>query len=404
MNTITMDFITALPNVPSTGTPWNHTGFDTLNSLLTVTCKSSKRTLLVPGHEQYTAEDWAQVLARHFLLADWSCPKVIISDRDAKFTSKFWNSLWKAFNTRLMMTTAWHPQSDGQSEQKNKVVELGIRHFCYEWPTQPWVDIIPSLQWNLNGAYSRSTETTPHEYLFGFKLPGPLNRLTDSSIPKNVAELRFLRESIRREAQLAMDTAAAVAKRHYDINHRQIEFNVGDEVWLSLSKYKMPGTVKNKKTSPRREGPYKIKRKVTSLAYELELPDGSQIHPVVSIQYLTPYNCRDDPFSRRPEPPGPLLYDEHAHSDSDDDPVYEVERIVDHKPKKGKVKEYLVRWKGYGPKDDHWKPVKDLQRSRKLIDEYNSLMEAEKGLAGKINKAKPDGKSVRRSNRLQATP
>jgi len=99
-----------------------------------------------------------------------------------------------------------------------------------------------------------------------------------------------------------------------------------------------------------------------------------------------------------------LLYDEHAHSDSDDDPVYEVERIVDHKPKKGKVKEYLVRWKGYGPKDDHWKPVKDLQRSRKLIDEYNSLMEAEKGLAGKINKAKPDGKSVRRSNRLQATP
>lgn len=127
-----MDFITALPKVASSGPSWHHTGFDCLNALLTVTCKSSKRTLLVPGHDEYTAVDWAEVLSRHLILADWPCPKVIISDRDAKSTSSFWNALWKAFGTRLMMTTAWHPQSDGQSEQKNKMAELGIRHYSYE--------------------------------------------------------------------------------------------------------------------------------------------------------------------------------------------------------------------------------------------------------------------------------
>jgi hypothetical protein len=182
-----------------------------------------------------------------------------------------------------------------------------------------------------------------------------------------------------------MDTAAAVAKRQYDAAHRQHEYEVGDEVWLALGKYKMPGTIKNRKTAPRREGPYKIKRKVTSLAYELELPEGSQIHPVISIQYLSPYNCRDDPFNRRSDPPGPLQYDEHSHSNSDgDDPIYEVERIVDHRPKKGRVREYLVRWKGYGPKDDHWKAVKELRHSKELIDEYRASIGTEKALKGKL--------------------
>ena len=127
MHTITMDFITGLPTVASEGTPWPLKGFDAYNALLTVTCKSSKRSLLIPGHEKYTAARWGAVLGRQLLLADWACPQVIISDRDAKFTSSFWNSLWSTFGTRLMMTTAYHPQSDGQSERKNQTVELAIR-------------------------------------------------------------------------------------------------------------------------------------------------------------------------------------------------------------------------------------------------------------------------------------
>jgi hypothetical protein len=80
-----------------------------------------------------------------------------------------------------------------------------------------------------------------------------------------------------------------------------------------------------------------------------------------------------------------LQYDEHSHSNSDgDDPIYEVERIVDHRPKKGRVREYLVRWKGYGPKDDHWKAVKELRHSKELIDEYRASIGTEKALKGKL--------------------
>jgi hypothetical protein len=383
MHTIAMDFIVGLPRVPSAGTPWHHADFDCYDALLTVTCKSSKRTLLIPGHTEYTAEDWAEKLAAHLLLGDWACPQVIISDRDAKFTSRFWNALWKSFRTRLMMTTAHHPQSDGQSEVKNKVVELAIRYHTYERPDEAWVNLIPSLQWDLNNAHSTAIDCSPHEYLFGFKIQGTLDRLQGKTIPMAVTEMKFMREAVRRDAQLAMDIAAATAKRIYDAKHRQVEFNEGDKVWLTLGKaYKLPGSsAQSNKTLPRRDGPYTIIRKISPLAYELQLPTASKIHPVVSIQYLTPYNCDDDPFKRRQPEPGPLDY--HSQTESDDE-VYEVERIVDHQPKNGnKIRKYLVRWVGYGPKDDTWKPVSELKHASELIEEYHERLKQQETLQGK---------------------
>jgi hypothetical protein len=79
-----------------------------------------------------------------------------------------------------------------------------------------------------------------------------------------------------------MDIAAAIAKQRYDRQHRQIEFKAGEEVWLTLGKYKLKGK-QNAKTMPRREGPYKITKKISPLAYELKLPNKSGIHPTISI-------------------------------------------------------------------------------------------------------------------------
>lgn len=190
--------------------------------------------------------------------------------------------------------------------------------------------------------------------------------------------MRFMREALRRDAQLAIGIAAAEAKRIYDGKYRQVEdFNVGDKVWLTLGKqYKTPGTTKCK-TTPKREGPYEITRKVTPLAYELKLPVNSKIHPVISVQYLTLYNCDDDPFQRRLPLPGPLQYHEQSEYSDDSEEVYEIERIVNHRPLKGKPKEYLVRWQGYGPKDVQWRTVAQLKYSRELIEEYHERLKAQ---------------------------
>lgn len=104
-----MDFIVGLPAVPVAGTAWQIQNHSHYNALLTVTDKATKRSLLIPGDDKYTAEEWGHTLMRHLLLSDWGVPYAIISDRDAKFTSSFWKGMWKALGTKLLIKAAYHP-------------------------------------------------------------------------------------------------------------------------------------------------------------------------------------------------------------------------------------------------------------------------------------------------------
>src|SRR5437667_3437836 len=100
--------LVTLPEVLAEGTPWALKGFPLFDQLLTLTCKSSKRTMLVPGHSMYSAEDWAAVVARQLLLSDWGLPKAFNSDRDRRFHSAFWRGLWRASGTKIFMTTGYY--------------------------------------------------------------------------------------------------------------------------------------------------------------------------------------------------------------------------------------------------------------------------------------------------------
>jgi hypothetical protein len=195
-----------------------------------------------------------------------------------------------------------------------------------------------------------------------------------------------MREHLRKDAQLALDFAAARAKRQYDSKHRQIEFEEGDRVYLKLHHgYTLPGKP-NRKYSQQRTQPLTIKRKVSHLAYELDIPLSWRIHPVISIAHLTPApNPEDnpDPFNRIQPPPGPLEYDTDDTSNAEGE-VYELERLVEHKKVKGRkggrdTYKYLVRWKGYGAEEDVWKKESDLRHAPKLMEDYWKKQKTTKG-------------------------
>ncbi len=131
-----------------------------------------------------------------------------------------------------MMTTAYHPQNNRQSERKNQIIELAIWNHMFDHPDQPWIDIVPSLQWRLNNIYSEPINCFPHEYLFGFKIPDFNGRLLNQSTPET-EEIRYIYEYIQKDIQLAMDIAVAIAKHCYDSCHYQKEFAEDDEVWIS---------------------------------------------------------------------------------------------------------------------------------------------------------------------------
>ena len=364
MRYIAIDFVVALPKCPSNGTRWQLPGFDEFDELLTVSCPTSKRTLLIPGNGHYTAREWAELLIRELLACDWGIPKGIVSDRDRKFVSKLWQGIWKALGTRLKMTTAYHPQADGLSERKNQTVELAIRFHLFEAPDTPWIDILTPLQWNLNHSHTDTIDSTPHEQLYGFKPLGPREALTKIS-DVSFDEVKAIRTDLRADAKLAMDFAAAKAKERYDGKHRHVQLNSGDQVYLRLHHgYHLPHRP-SRSYSQQFSGPFTIKRRVGRLAYELEgLPPTSKIHPVVSIAHLKP-GPGDDPFQRMPPPPGPI------EEDKDEGDLYEYDTILKHRLNRQKDGfEYFVKWKGYPIHEGTWEGENQFRDAMGWLYEY----------------------------------
>lgn len=122
-HTIAMDFIMGLP-VTAAGN----------DALLTLTCKATKKNLLVPGKETWSAAQWGHVVLRELMRHDWGVPKSIISDRDPRFMSDFWKGIFQRLGTKFLTSAAYHPQTDGQSERTNQSVEIGLRFHLTSHP------------------------------------------------------------------------------------------------------------------------------------------------------------------------------------------------------------------------------------------------------------------------------
>ena len=266
-----MDWIVALPEAKN-----GH------NALLTTTCKATKRVCLTSGRDDWSAQQWASSWIVDLEIRDWSYPLNLISDRDPKFLSDFFKGVAKALKIKMLTTSAYHPQADGQSERTNQTVEIALRYHMTT-TDDDFTICLPHLQATLNNSRNATTGYAPNEVTMGFRtnLDG-LNALED--LPP--ADFATMRGIVRKEVQDAVAFANAKMKHRYDAGHRPISFKPGDKVMLRLHRgYKVPGQ-ENRKFSHQREGPFKVLERVGSLAYRLELPPVYRIHPVISVAHL----------------------------------------------------------------------------------------------------------------------
>lgn len=357
-HTIAMDFIVGLPF------------FDGKNMLLTVTCKFTKRKLLVPGFDEWSAADWANALLVALVAHDWGIPVAIISDRDSKFMSSFWQAIFQKLGTTLATSTSYHPQTDGQSERTNQTVEIALR-FHLTTGTDDWISVLPFLQASLNNSVT-STGFAPNELAYGFRVRDTLGLLAD--LPAE--DLDRLRLVKREEADDAIAFANAIAKTRYDSSHKAI--NLGSSAYLRLHHgYSIPGV--NPKLSNQRVGPFKVLEKVGNLAYRLELPSIMRIHPVISIAQLEPGSDQsEDPYHRTSAQPPPPVEEDADDNVSPDFaakfPLYEIERLSKRQGT-GANRKYLVHWKGYGNQHNAWYPVHALPQE--LMDECDARISAD---------------------------
>lgn len=184
----------------------------------------------------------------------------------------FWAKLFTLINVKLLFTTAYHPQADGQSERTNQTIEIALRYTIALHPDSDWEDLLPSLQAAHNSAVNASTGYSPHKLLYGLELRQPWHLLQQADEPDIAA---------RADAEHSMAWAAMRMKHYYDRRHSPIHFEEDDMVYLKLGDgYTLPANdAIAPKLAQRYAGPYKVLKRVGRLAYQLDFPPGFPCPP-----------------------------------------------------------------------------------------------------------------------------
>ena len=221
-------------------------------------------------------------------------PVSIVSDRDPRFTSHYWPRLQEALGTKLKFSTAFHPQTDGQSERTIQTLEDMLRACVIDFGGS-WDKHLPLVEFAYNNSYQASIGMPPYEALYGRKCRTPLcwDEVGERRL-ESVELIELTREKvkmIRERIKAAQDRQ----KSYADKRRRPLEFEVGDSVFLKVSPWKGVIRFQNRgKLHPRYIGPYRIIERIGEVAYKLELPqEMERIHNVFHVSMLK--KCIADP-------------------------------------------------------------------------------------------------------------
>ena len=361
-HTWTMDLITGLPK--------SRNGND---AIVVWVCKLSKLRHYAACKTSIDAPTLAR-LFMNTIVRQHGLPKCIISDRDPRFTANFWKAFWTGLGTSLNMSTASHAQTDGQTENANKVLEIMLRSRV-DFDQTDWDEHLAAAELAINNARNETTGYSPFYLFYGRNATLPLDlALTQLTAARNnptaQEELARWRKALtfaKENTQQAQKRQARYANRC----RRREEYRVDDRVLLSTSYLKLKGeSHRARKLTERYIGPYRVKKIINRNAYELELPPTLRIHPVINISYLKRYRDGAESFPDRPiniTRPPPVVVDDSGA------PEFEVDKILDHRYI-GRTKriQYLVSWKGYPIHEATWEPIENLDGALDSIIEYNT--------------------------------
>ena len=277
-DSIAMDFVTHLPRTVR--------GHD---SVWVIVDRLTKSAHFLPVNLRISMVKLAQLYIKEIVRLH-GVPSSIISDRDPRFTSRFWQTLQSALGTKLRMSSAYHPQTDGQSERTIQSLE-DLMRACVLDHLGVWDEVLPLVEFTYNNSFHASIGMAPYEALYGRKCRTPLCWFHDGeSVLVGPELLQQTTEKVKL-IQERMKAAQSRQKSYADLRRRPLDFAEGDHVFLRVSPTKGVGRViRLRKLSPKFIGPYQILRKIGPAAYEIALPPQlANLHNVFHVSQLRKY-------------------------------------------------------------------------------------------------------------------
>ncbi|GJR88260.1 putative nucleotidyltransferase, ribonuclease H [Tanacetum coccineum] len=276
---ISMDFVTGLPT-----TQKRH------DAIWVVVDRLTKSAHFLPIRKNYGISKLAEIF-RQEIVRLHGTPTSIVSDRDPKFTSRFWKGLQKAWGTRLKFSTTFHPQTDGQSERTIQTLEDMLRACALEW-TGSWDEYLCLVEFAYNNSWHASIKAAPFELLYGRKCRAPI---CWDEVGERLIEGPELIEITNEKVAVAKEKlkeARSRQKSYADKHRRDLEFQVGDRVFLKVSPFRGVKRFGIKgKLSPRFIGPFEILERIGEVSYRLALPPQlSHVHDVFHVSLLRGYH------------------------------------------------------------------------------------------------------------------
>ena len=271
-------------------------------------------------------------------------PIAIVSDRDKNFTSQLWKDIFAALKVDLRYSSAYHPQSDGQTERVNQCIENYLRCLTSAHPTK-WVQHLPMAEYWYNSSFHSSLKKTPFEALYGYPPP----QLSEYVIHNNeTKELLTDRQQLLGVLKENLQRAQERMKKFADRKRRERSFQEGDMVYLKMQPYLLNafGVKTHIKLQSKFYGPFRVLHKVGNVAYHLILPEGAKIHPVFHVSQLKRHigpqvvPCADLP-----------LVTEEGNIKQEPALVLQMCQI----PRNNlPVVQWLVQWANLPPEDSSW--------------------------------------------------
>jgi len=256
------------------------------DTILVVVDKYSKFAHFIPLHHPFTALSVAKAFLDHVYKLH-GLPSSLDSDRDRVFTSNLWKELFALAGVQLRMSSAYHPQTDGQTERVNQCMETYLRCFVHACPTK-WSSWLSLAEFWYNTSSHSALGRSPFEVLYGHS-PRHFGIVSASACAASdlsdwLREREVMQNLVRQHLIRAQDRM----KRQADKGRSERVFQVGDRVYLKLQPYVQSSLAPraNQKLSFKFFGPYSVVERIGSVAYRLDLPPSALVHPVFHVSPL----------------------------------------------------------------------------------------------------------------------